>query len=55
MEKTVDKWKYWWYSNIAVADNNKQTAKKNLDNWTIDNDPEDSLTEKIQNGYQIEI
>ena len=55
MEKTVDKWKHWWYSNIAVADNNKQTAKKNLDNWTIDNDPEDSLKEKIQNGYQIEI
>ena len=54
MEKTVDKWKHWWYSNIAVADNNKQTAKKNLDNWTIDNDPEDSLKEKIQNGYQIE-
>ena len=34
----------------------RQTAdKKNLDNWTIDNDPEDSLKEKIQNGYQIEI
>ena len=47
IKKVVDKRQKMWYSNMAVA-----KTTKNIDNWTIDNIPENSKQRIIQNRHR---